>query len=665
MRRPCSRRAGASRRHGARALAAAVRAQTPNDARTDEIARGPKARHRRGRSTSTSHDLEQKHLDAGVTTCGSLILEPFCLLSHSPTFEDRHYLDENEFRRDVAAHPAVLLEARLSRRPRSTRVVTHRADDRCNVTFNVHEGPPTLVRDVADQLRLDADQRQGAQPARRCCTRTIRSTWSRSTRCACSFQNELWDQGYGDAVVDTTVVVDTATRLADVALTLTPNRVTTVGRITVTGNAADRSDDDSATRSRSGRAICIGSPTMLESQRNLYESNLFRLAAIEVPTAARQRQERQHRRDRGAAARSATSARGSNNIDFSQFQAHYTAYNFFGGARRLDVDGDRRAICSRRRCRGAGHFRERRRRRAGQPNVSPFLQPTYNASIDFKQPAFLRRPGDAAAIGAFTHRTINPGVFIDHGYGGQVTFTHEVAIRAPASMNYRYEINRVEASDVYFCVNYGVCDTLTIGTLRSHQSLSPLTLTGFIDRSDAPFSPTKGYVARLDFEHASAFTLSDYRYNRLFFDAAVYGHRSGTRNVYSAHLRVGLVRAISPGPESGVLHPRKRFYAGGANSVRGLRRESAGSAHPDDRRLDAAARGDELRRRGLRADDRRGAVLRPNSPKPEQRRLHRTAAWRHVAARGERRVSRSAAARRDAPPFRRRGVHRRRRRRIR
>jgi outer membrane protein insertion porin family/translocation and assembly module TamA len=29
------------------------------------------------------------------------------------------------------------------------------------------------------------------------------------------------------------------------------------------------------------------------------------------------------------------------------------------------------------------------------------------------------------------------------------------------------------------------------------------------------------------------------------------------------------VKAIASGPESGILHPRKRFYAGGANSVRG------------------------------------------------------------------------------------------------
>ena len=92
-------------------------------------------------------------------------------------------------------------------------------------------------------------------------------------------------------------------------------------------------------------------------------------------------------------------------------------------------------------------------------------------------------------------------MFIDRGYGGQSTFTHQIATRAPASLTYRYELNRVEASDVYFCVNYGVCDAPTIGSLRSHQSLSPLALTALrrsIGRS--PFSPTKGYVARLDME---------------------------------------------------------------------------------------------------------------------------------------------------------------------
>jgi outer membrane protein assembly factor BamA len=118
---------------------------------------------------------------------------------------------------------------------------------------------------------------------------------------------------------------------------------------------------------------------------------------------------------------------------------------------------------------------------------------------------------------------------------------------------------------------------LTIAGLRSHQSLSPLSLTGFIDRSDIPFSPTKGYVARLDFEHASSVTMSEYRYNRAFFDGAFYAHRPGTNIIYSGHLRMGFVRALAGGRgDIGVLHPRKRFYAGGAQSVRGYTENQLG-----------------------------------------------------------------------------------------
>ena len=46
--------------------------------------------------------------------------------------------------------------------------------------------------------------------------------------------------------------------------------------------------------------------------------------------------------------------------------------------------------------------------------------------------------------------------------------------------------------------------------------------------------------------------------------------------MYSGHIRLGWVRALSTGIDSGVLHPRKRFYAGGANSVRGYNESQLG-----------------------------------------------------------------------------------------
>jgi outer membrane protein assembly factor BamA len=516
------------------------------------------------------HDLSIS-ISTQASKCRSLLLEPFCLISHSPTFIDRHYLNEAEFQRDV-------LRIRLYYWKRGYRDATvdtsvvrtgHR---QVHVTFNVHENEPTRVRKIAivydstlisDKTRRKLTMLHANDPLDLVVLDSMRVL----------FQGKLWDLGFGDAVVDTIVRVDTATRLGDVELRLTPNRRTTVGTITIAGN-----EQIGIPTIRNSLTFKTGDlfrqSDVLESQRNLYESNLFRLAAIDVPLTY-DSVKNVNIDVTEAPLHEARVGPGITNVDFVQFQSHYTSYNIFGGARRLDLDATVGNLFASS-LQGRGFFRDVAAEVPDTNRLAPFLQPTYTASIDFKQPAFLQRPADQAGVGAFTHRSINPGVFIDRGYGAQATFTHVLRLRAPVSLNYRFELNRVDASDVYFCVNFGVCDRATIGALRSHQSLSPLTLTGFVDRSDVPFSPTKGYVARLDFEHASAFTGSDYRYNRAFFDGALYTHQSGTQRVLSAHLRLGWVRPLASGTDSGVLHPRKRFYAGGANSVRGYSENQLG-----------------------------------------------------------------------------------------
>jgi outer membrane protein insertion porin family len=511
-----------------------------------------------------------KSISTRPSKCRNLLLTPFCMFSRSPTIEDRYYLDAAEFRRDV-------LRLRLyywkhGYREAVVDTILKRTGPReVAITFKIDEGRPTLVRKLSiaydsslmnDKTRNRLTLLHANDPLDLVVLDSMRVL----------FQNQLWDEGFGDGVVDTTITVDERAYVGDVGFTLIPNRRTTIGRVTVAGN--QRVDVQTILNSITFKTGDLyRQSSILESQRNLYESNLFRLAAVDVPP--------QYDSVKNvtidvteAPLHEARVGPGLNNIDFLQLQSHYTAYNLFGGARRLDIDFTAGNLLASQ-LQGKGFFRDVRKDLLDS-SVTPFLQPTYSASIDFRQPAFLQRPADAAGFGAFAHRSINPGVFIDRGYGGTGTFTHQVRARAPLSLNYRYELNRVDASDVYFCVNFGVCDAVTINALRSHQSLSPLTLTGFVDRSDQPFSPTKGYVARLDLEHASAFTLSDYRYNRAFFDAAFYTHRSGKQSVLSGHLRVGWVGALKTGVDSGVLHPRKRFYAGGANSVRGFAESQLG-----------------------------------------------------------------------------------------
>jgi outer membrane protein assembly factor BamA len=97
----------------------------------------------------------------------------------------------------------------------------------------------------------------------------------------------------------------------------------------------------------------------------------------------------------------------------------------------------------------------------------------------------------------------------------------------------------------------------------------------FADRADDALSPSRGWSARLDAEHASVATGSDFRYNRIAAEAARYF--AVGPGVLATRVRAGWVRgsggtARAVGVEdvsTPLLHPRKRFYAGGSRSVRG------------------------------------------------------------------------------------------------
>jgi outer membrane protein insertion porin family len=165
-------------------------------------------------------------------------------------------------------------------------------------------------------------------------------------------------------------------------------------------------------------------------------------------------------------------------------------------------------------------------------------------------------------------------VFVDNAYGGTGTFTHDLSERAPLSLAYRFSVTHVDASDVYFCVDYGVCDAATRSALRARARLSPVSLTAQIDRSDDPLNPMTGYQVRAELQHASQFTASDFRYNRAYATGSAY--RPVGHAVLAFNARVGVVSAIGStgaaiGDTSGnILHPTVRFYAGGAQSVRGF-----------------------------------------------------------------------------------------------
>ncbi len=568
MSRPVHHRVRA--RAVARLLVAAVLALAPTHlfAQRDDQREAPEVRDLRlnGVRLVSKRDLERS-IATTESGCKSLLWVPFCGLSRSPTLWDRKYLNRDEFKRDVL-RILVFYWKRGYREAQVDTSVTRVREGQVRVVFDIKEGPPTIIASLRveyDSTLLDERRvkkmsiLRAGDPLNLVVLDTMRLM----------LQLRMWDQGHADAQVDTSITVDPVARRATVVLRVDPNWVTTIGTITVSGNnEVNVRTIQNSILLRSGRLFKYNDLT--ESQRNLYESNLFRMALFTV--APRPDSVKNISIDvRETKMQEARTAGGFNNIDFVQFDGRYTNYNTFGGARRFDITGAIGNI-------GAGGLAGRgifRKPRDEFFEGGSFTSPTWQVSTELKQPAWLRKPENAISVGGFAHRRAAPAVYIDRGYGGQLAFTRTLAPRASASTAYRFEITRVEANDVYFCVNYGVCDVPTIESLRLHQRLSPLQLSATVDRSDVPFSPTKGYIARVDLEHASSATVSNYRFNRLFAEGSVYTHfrypsRDPRAQVLAGHLRLGFVQPLANGSSNiAVLHPRSRFYAGGSQSVRG------------------------------------------------------------------------------------------------
>jgi outer membrane protein assembly factor BamA len=270
-------------------------------------------------------------------------------------------------------------------------------------------------------------------------------------------------------------------------------------------------------------------------------------------------------------------------MELVQAEGRFTHHNWMGRGRRLDVRAtvgnlladqlNARAI-----------FRDVVPRGITVADEHEFTRPTWLASAELLQPAF-RSAANAVGVSAFAHRRTVPAIAIDEGLGGELSFTRRFDHRTPASLIYRYELTAVRAGDLYYCVNYGICELVTIQALRERHSLSPLMLSFISDRGNHPIAPSSGMRIRLDAEHASALTGSTFQHHRISGEVTRYLPIDiEERRVIAARLRAGWVmplegtaEAIGIGGEADrLLHPRKRFYAGGARSVRGFRENQLG-----------------------------------------------------------------------------------------
>jgi outer membrane protein insertion porin family len=512
------------------------------------------------------------------TRCIGFLLQPICAITDWHLVHTRHYLDRDELRSDVLR----LRVYYFQRGYRSARVSsTLRPRGRgVEVVFHIEEGPPTVIAERNLEQTRDALSRRQIRRA------TLPREGEpldliRLSAGIAQLQDNLGRRGYLDGVVHDTATFSQDGLSAHLDVRIEPGPRSVLAGLEIDGNEAvdDRTIAD-ALRLRIGRTL--RSTDVLASQRSLYESNLFHEARVNV--AEQQDSAKLLEIDvREAPQRAARIGGGFNTMEFVQVEARATHYNWRGRGRRLDGRATVGNLFASQ-LTGRGLFREARVDGPGVRNPDVFLRPTWLASAELMQPAF-RSAANAVGISVFTHRRIIPGIVVDEGVGGEISFTRRFDHRVPASLAYRFELVSLDAGDLYFCVNYGVCELQSIAALQERHQLSPLVLSYSNDQANNPLAPTTGYRIRADFEHASDMTLSDFGYNRFSAQATAYYpldvHR---RHVLAGRLRGGWVQPLGgtgealglPEEFSEILHPRKRFYAGGSRSVRGFRENQLG-----------------------------------------------------------------------------------------
>src|SRR5207249_4875106 len=140
---------------------------------------------------------------------------------------------------------------------------------------------------------------------------------------------------------------------------------------------------------------------------------------------------------------------GYGSIDCFRVQSGWTAYDFLGGARALDITGQVSKI-------GAGFptdagFRE---------NVCRFLRddPTsdtanYNATVTLRQPAFLS-PRHTASFAVYAERRSEFKAYTRQAVGANVAVTVNARRDVPVSVGYSYSVGRTTADAAVYCQRF-------------------------------------------------------------------------------------------------------------------------------------------------------------------------------------------------------------------
>jgi outer membrane protein assembly factor BamA len=492
---------------------------------------------------------------------------------------EKRYFDETEFKRDVvrlevlyrrSGYPHVQIDTLVRRTPTDV-----------YITFRIREGPPirvtdltvtgldTLPEEIREEVLVDLPLRVG-DPFNRYVMQASADTITR----------RLKDRGYPSARVFTGFEVDRKAETAKVTFDAAPGKRAVIGEVEVEGT---KRIDPQLVRNlliaRPGRLY--SQDELLQSQRNLYASDLFRYANVNIDTTKFkpladsvpilvQVSEAKRRRVRGGL--------GYGTDDCFRGSLGWTTRNFLGsGGRILDLTsriskvgvgrpfdwGLDRSIC--------GSSREDS---VGSAKVN------FNLGASIRRPAFLS-PNNTIAVSLFTERRSEFKVYLRQETGTAITLRRETPKRRiPLSLAYTLSYGHTEATAESFCASFNACTPDVVALLRQNRVLATLTATGTLPQVNTPIDPSRGSLASLELTWSSRFlgSSSFQQFFRAVGDYSMY-HPLSRDVVLSWRVRGGAIFApsVDVATQTGnFIPPEQRFYAGGPNDVRGFDRNELG-----------------------------------------------------------------------------------------
>jgi outer membrane protein assembly complex protein YaeT len=491
---------------------------------------------------------------------------------------EKRYLNETDLQRDVLR---VGVLYKLSGFPDvQVDTVVRRTADAARITFRIIEGVPirvdTLVVTGLDSLSprvqhaatLDLPLQQG-DIFNRGLMRAAADTIARRLR----------DRGYPSAETFVSFSSQHASKTAQVTLNVVPGVRAVVGTVRVEGEA--RLDSASVVHlmeARPGRLF--SQEDLFASQRNLYNSDHFRLASVNIDTARFepgmdsvplivQVTESPPFRARAGV--------GYGTSDCVRSTGGFTIRNFLGHARLLDITGGvskvgigqpldwgfERGICG-----------------ALKDDSIGSRRLNYSLATSLRRPAF-RSPNNTLILSAFTERRSEFKVYQRTEQGVSISLARESPRRRlPLSLTYTLALGRTDATAASFCAFLNACDPGDVDRLSQRIRQALLTGTASVPRLNNPIDPSRGSVASAQLTLASRFIGSSSltQFFRAVGDYTRY-HPLSRDIVFSWHLRAGAIFAPNltlAGGTNSYVPPEQRFYGGGPNDVRGYQRNELG-----------------------------------------------------------------------------------------